>query len=371
MHVPLVDLKSQYESIRGEIDAAMQQVLDEACFILGPPVEQFEQEFAAYCQAKHAIGVASGTDALQLIYRALGIGPGDEVIVPAFTFVATALGVSLAGATPVLIDVKGEDGLLDPELIAAAITPRTKALCPVHLYGRCADMDRIRSIASVHNLYVVEDAAQAHGATFRGRRAGSLGDAAAFSFYPGKNLGAYGDGGAITTNDDELADRLRLIRNWGSRRKYHHEEIGLNSRLDTLHAAVLRVKLAHLDAWNSRRRAHAESYRRLLSHRADLRLPGGCHDGEPVHHLYVVRVGERDAKAAHLQQQGIGAGIHYPFPLHQLTAYRDVAVIGGSLKEAEAWAAECLSLPMFPELSERQIEFVAEHIPGRKLQCAA
>ena len=371
MHVPLVDLKSQYESLREPMAAAMQSVLDETCFILGPPVEQFEQEFAAYCQAKHCIGVASGTDALQLIYRALGIGAGDEVIVPAFTFIATALGVSLAGATPVLVDVKGKDGLLDPEKIAAAITPRTKAICPVHLYGRCADMDAIRSIAAAHDLFVVEDAAQAHGATHRGRRAGSLGDAAGFSFYPGKNLGAYGDGGAITTNDDELADRLRLMRNWGSRKKYHHEEIGLNSRLDTLQAAVLRVKLAHLDGWNARRRIHAESYRRLLAHRSDLCLPGESQDGESVYHLYVVRVGERDAKLAHLQQRGIGAGIHYPFPLHKLNAYRSVAIGGRSLRESEAWAAECLSLPMFPELSQQQLELVVEHIPGRALQCAA
>ena len=368
MHIPLVDLKAQYEGIRDEVNAAMQQVLDETCFILGPPVEKFEQEFAAFCHAKHCISVASGTDALQLIYRGLGIGPGDEVIVPAFTFIATALGVTLAGATLVLVDVLAEDGLLDPDKIEAAITPRTKAICPVHLYGRCADMERIRAIAAAHGLSVVEDAAQAHGATQNGRRAGSLGTAAGFSFYPGKNLGAYGDGGAITTNDDDLADRLRLIRNWGSRKKYHHEEVGLNSRLDTIHAAALRVKLAHLDNWNASRRRHAATYGQLLAGRRDLRLPSEPADGESVYHLYVLRVGDRDAKLAHLQQQGVGAGIHYPFPVHHLAAYRQLAVIGGSLRESEGWAAECLSLPMFPELTQEQLQFVAERIPGQNVQ---
>ncbi len=371
MHIPLVDLHAQYATIRDEINVAMQQVMDESCFILGPPVEKFEREFAAFCQTRHCISVANGTDALHLIYRSLGIGPGDEVIVPAFTFIATALGVSLAGATPVLVDVGREDAQLDPEKIEAAITPRTKAICPVHLYGRCADMDRIRAIAKAHDLYVVEDAAQAHGAYFKGERAGSMGIAAGFSFYPGKNLGAYGDGGAVTTNDDELAEKLRLVRNWGSKKKYHHEEIGLNSRLDTLHAAALRVKLKHLDTWNSQRRKHAATYRELLSDRRDVKLPEDPTDGVSVYHLYVLRVQGRDAKLVQLQQQGVGAGIHYPFPVHHLQAYKNVAVVGGTLRESEAWAAECLSLPMFAELTEQQLRFVAESIPSGRVAIAA
>src|SRR5579864_890739 len=289
MNIPLVDLKAQYAAIAPEVNAAIQGVLDDACFILGPPVAAFEQAFAAFCGVKHCIGVASGTDALHLILRALGIGPGDEVIMPAFTFVATALGIDLAGAKPVLVDVRREDALVDPERIAAAITPRTKAILPVHLYGRCVDMDPILAIAAEHDLRVVEDAAQAHGACDRGRPAGSMGHAAAFSFYPGKNLGAYGDAGAITTNDDTLADRLRLLRNWGSRRKYHHEEPGLNSRLDTLQAAVLGVKLKHLPDWNARRRGHAAAYDRLLADRADLRRPVDRPDSEPVYHIYALR----------------------------------------------------------------------------------
>jgi len=371
MQIPLIDLKAQYDSIRDDVNAAVQKVMDETCFILGPPVDEFEKAFAEFSHAKHCVSVASGTDALHLIYRGLGIGAGDEVIVPAFTFIATALGVSLAGATPVLVDVKGEDGLLDPEKIEAAITPRTKAICPVHLYGRCCDMDRIWEIADAHGLYVIEDAAQAHGATYHGKRAGSLGTAAGFSFYPGKNLGAYGDGGAITTNDPELADRLRFIRNWGSRKKYHHEEIGLNSRLDTMQAAILSVKLKHMDHWNELRRQHAATYNQLLRHRHDVHLPTEPQDGDSVYHLYVVRVGDRDGKLAQLHQQGIGAGIHYPFPVHFLKAYRDVAVIGGDLRESEGWAAECLSLPMYPELTVGQMRHVADCFPQQSVKRAA
>src|SRR5260370_1131186 len=242
MHIPLVDLKAQYAGIRAEVHTAMQDVLEDASFILGPQLEAFENAFASFCGTRHCVGVASGTDALHLIFRAMDIGPGDEVIVPAFTFIATALGVSQAGATPVLVDVRQEDGLMDPEHIRPAITRRTKAILPVHLYGRCADMDRINAVARAYGLKVVEDAAQAHGATYKGKPAGSLGAAAAFSFYPGKNLGAYGDGGAITTEDAALAERLRLLRNWGSRKKYHHEEQGLNSRLDPPQAPILNVQ---------------------------------------------------------------------------------------------------------------------------------
>jgi dTDP-4-amino-4,6-dideoxygalactose transaminase len=371
MHVPLVDLKAQYATIRDSVDAALAEVLNETCFILGPPVVQFEENFARYCGAMHCIGVASGTDALHLIFRALGIGAGDEVIVPAFTFVATALGVSLAGATPVLVDVNRDDALIDLEQIEAAITPRTKAIVAVHLYGRCAEIDSIRALADRRGIRVIEDACQAHGATLNGRRAGSLGTAAAFSFYPGKNLGAYGDGGAITTNDSALADRLRLVRNWGSVRKYHHEEVGLNSRLDSLQAAVLDVKLSHLDAWNSARAAHAAHYDKLLV-AEDLVAPLAATPGSnPVYHLYVVRVTDRDARVEWLNSQGIGAGIHYPFPIHRLKAYRSIARTSGSLVESDAWAKECLSLPMYPELTAGQREQVVAGFRSFRKRVAA
>jgi dTDP-4-amino-4,6-dideoxygalactose transaminase len=362
MQIPLVDLKSQYTSIRHEVEEAMRPVLEEGCFILGPPVDAFERSFAAFCGAKHCVGVANGTDALQLIFRALRIGPGDEVIVPAFTFIASALGVSLAGATPVFVDVCRESALIDPERIADAITPRTKAILAVHLYGRCADMQRIGEIASEHGLHLVEDAAQAHGARDRAKAAGSLGIAAGFSFYPGKNLGAYGDGGAITTSDDRLADRLRLLRNWGSRKKYHHEEQGLNSRLDTLQAAVLNVKLKYLSHWNALRARHAAEYDGLLVHRTDLRRPVERLGAPGVHHLYVLRSPQRERVVEHLTGQGIGAGIHYPFAVHQLKAYRHLAGPRGAFPEAEAWAAECFSLPLYPELTGEQIAYVAEQV---------
>ncbi len=372
MHIPLVDLKAQYKAIREDVNAALQTVLDETCFVLGPPVAQFEAEFAAFCGAQHCVGVASGTDALHLIFRALEIGPGDEVIVPAFTFVASALGVSLAGARPVLVDVNRADGLIDPEQIEAAITERTRAILPVHLYGRCAQMDQIGRIAKKHGLAVVEDACQAHGATFHGRPAGSFGAAAAFSFYPGKNLGAYGDGGAITTSDGNLADRLRLMRNWGSRKKYHHEEVAFNSRLDSVQAAVLRVKLKHLATWNARRRDHAAAYDNLLFGRDDVTLPAPVEAGSShAYHLYAIRVPDRATKLQQLEQHGIGAGIHYPFPLHKLRAYQNLAPTGRSLRESESWANECLSLPMYPELTDRQIEFVCDHLPTVRHAMAA
>ncbi len=358
MPIPLVDLKAQYAAIRSEVNAAIQEVLDDTSFILGGQVDAFEREFADFCGVKHGVGVASGTDALHLALRALDIGPGDEVIVPAFTFIATTLGVTLAGATPVLADVRADDALLDSDKLARVITSRTKAIIPVHLYGRCADMKRIREVAVGHNLKVIEDAAQAHGATFDGKPAGSFGVAAAFSFYPGKNLGAYGDAGAITTNDDALAERLRLLRNWGSRRKYHHEEPGLNSRLDTLQAAVLRVKLRHLPRWNESRRKVATLYDEVLGRRPNYQLPANRPNSTPVYHLYAVRSKQRDEILARLHQNGIHAGIHYPFPIHELGAYRHLAGAGTDLSESEAWARECFSLPIYPELSEDQVRRV-------------
>jgi len=369
MQIPLVDLHAQYAAIRAEVNAAMQSVLDEASFILGLSVAIFEQDFAGFCQAKHCIGVASGTDALQLIFRALNLGPGDEVIVPAFTFIATALGVHLAGATSVFVDVNRTDGLINPDKIAEAITPRTKAIVAVHLFGRCADMDSIRQIADARNLHVIEDACQAHGARYQGHLAGSLGIAAAFSFYPGKNLGAYGDGGAITTSDPALAQRVLLLRNWGSIRKYHHEEPGLNSRLDSLQAAVLRVKLKYLPRWNQLRREHAAHYDRLLADQNIVPNWPSRDGSESVYHLYVVRVQDRDARLAWLNSEGIGAGIHYPFPLHRLPACQSMGRIGGSLQESEKWANECLSLPLYPELSapqQRQVASTLHHYPQRQ-----
>jgi dTDP-4-amino-4,6-dideoxygalactose transaminase len=267
-----------------------------------------------------------------------------------------------------LVDVRRDDGLIDPDKIEAAITPRTRAILPVHLYGRAADMDRIEQIAAAHNLVVIEDACQAHGAMYKGRPAGSLGHAAAFSFYPGKNLGCYGDGGAITTDDPVLAERLRLMRNWGSRKKYHHEEVALNSRLDTIQAAVLSVKLKHLARWNALRRKHAAAYDRLLASRGDFTPPAAVEPGsEHVYHLYAIRVSDRAAKLQWLEQHQVQAGIHYPFPIHRLRAYRNLAPPDRSLRESEAWADECLSLPMFPELAEHQIHYVVDHLlTGRR-----
>jgi dTDP-4-amino-4,6-dideoxygalactose transaminase len=360
MNIPFVDLQAQYRTIRDEVQQAMADVLEQACFVLGPPLAAFEKALAQFCGVKHCIGVASGTDAIHLMLRAADLGPGDEVIVPAMTFVATALGVTQAGAAPVLVDVHATDALLNADAIERAVTPRTRAILPVHLYGRCADMDAIHKVAERHRLLVFEDAAQAHGATYRGKPAGSLGVAAAFSFYPGKNLGAYGDGGAITTNDDRLAGRLHLLRNWGSIRKYHHEEFGLNSRLDTLQAAILNVKLRHLPRWNELRRQHAAAYDRLLSQHTDLVRPVETPGNTSVYHLYVVRCRDRDARLARLAANGIQAGIHYPFPLHRLNVYRHLAADGASFPQAEAWAAECLSLPMFPELTTEQIARVVE-----------
>jgi dTDP-4-amino-4,6-dideoxygalactose transaminase len=348
--IPLVDLKAQMATIRGDIDAAIGRVLDDCGFILGEDVAAFEREFAAFTGARHAVGCASGTDAIHIGLKTLGIGAGDEVIVPAMTFIASAIGVTLAGAKPVLVDVLPDSGLIDPDKIAAAVTPRTRAVMPVHLFGQMADMAAIRAIAGRNNLIVVEDAAQAHGATRAGERAGSASPLAFFSFYPGKNLGAYGDAGLVTCADIAHADRLRLLRNWGSRQKYHHEEPGLNSRLDTIQAAILRVKLKYLESWNAARRSHAARYDRAL-----VGIPGvepTHHDKGSVYHLYVVRVPDRDRVLAKLNEAGIMAGIHYPFAVHELSAYRDLGRKPGSFPVAEDWARRCLSLPMYAELPD-------------------
>ncbi len=368
--LPLVDLKAQYEALAPEVEAAIQRVLGRADFILGEDLRRFEEEFAGFCGTGFAFGCASGTDALHLACRALDIGPGDEVIVPAFTFVATALGVSLTGARPVLVDADPQTALLDLAAVEAAITPETRAIMPVHLYGQCVDMDPLLDLAASAGVHVIEDAAQAHGARYRGKRAGSLGTLGCFSFYPGKNLGAYGDGGAVTTGDPALAEKLTLLRNWGSRKKYHHEEMGLNSRLDTLQAAVLRVKLRYLDQWNAARRERAGEYDRALGGIAGVELTATAADS--VYHLYVVRVADRDAVLGRLHQAGIQAGIHYPFAVHELGAYRWLGYETGSFPVAENWARRCLSLPIYAELprqaADRAAAVLAEALGGGEVR---
>jgi len=357
-NIPLVDLKAQYRTIEKEIQDSINQVLQRADFILGEELARFEEDFARFCGTEYSIGCGSGTDALHLACRALGIGPGDEVIMPAFTFVATALGITLSGAKPILVDVDPATSLIDPEKIEDAITPMTRAIIPVHLYGQCVDMAPLRELAKRHNLAIIEDAAQAHGAHDNGTRVGALGDLACFSFYPGKNLGAYGDGGAITTNDETLAEKLQLLRNWGSRKKYHHEEPGLNSRLDTIQAAILRVKLKHLDKWNDRRRALAAEYSQALRELDSVTLTES--KGDSVYHLYVIRVNDRDKMLNRLHEAGLQAGIHYPFAVHELNAYKWLGKKTGDFPVAEEWARRCLSLPIYAEMPEDAIYRAAE-----------
>lgn len=358
-NIPLVGLFAQYQEIKTEIDHAIERVVNNTAFVGGPEVRSFEEEFAAYCDVAHCVGVANGTDAIYLALRALGIGKGDEVITVSHTFIATAEGITLTGATPVFIDIKEDTMLMDPDLLETAITPRTKAIIPVHLYGQTCEMDQILEIAKRHKLKVVEDAAQAHGARWKGRRAGSIGDVACFSFYPGKNLGAYGDAGGVVSNNKELIDRIRLIANHGSSDKYTHEIEGVNSRLDGLQAAILRIKLRQLDKWNAQRRAHAAFYNEAL---LNSRLtPVAVHpDAEPVWHLYVVRVADRVELQKRLQEDGIASGIHYPTPLHQQPAYRYLKMAQRSLPVTERVAKEIVSLPMYPELTAPELEAVVK-----------
>lgn len=360
MRVPFVDLKAQLDSIRPEIDAGIAEVLDTTAFIQGKQVREFEAAFADYLGAAHVIGVGNGTDALYLALRASGIGPGDEVITAANTFIATTEAVTGVGASIVLVDIDPESYTIDPALIEAAITPRTKAIIPVHLYGQPADMAAIMEIANRHNLLVIEDACQAHGAWYDGRRAGTIGHIGCFSSYPGKNLGAYGDAGVIATNDDDLAARLRMLANHGSQQKYHHEIEGWNSRLDTIQAVVLSVKLPHLDAWNERRRQHAERYSELLAG-SGVKTPTIRH-GDHVWHLYVIETEDRDELGRRLAEQGIATGVHYPIPLHLQPAYEHLGYGPGAFPVTERVAARILSLPMFPELTEEQITLVADAV---------
>ncbi len=359
MKIPFLDLRAAYLELKDEIDAAVARVLDSGWYILGEEVEAFEAEYAAFCEARQCVGVGNGLDALTLALRALGIGTGDEVIVPSNTYIATWLAVSAVGATPVPVEPIETTYNIDPGRIEAAITPRTKAILPVHLYGQPADMDPILAIADKHGLAVVEDAAQAHGARYKGRRIGAHGDIVCWSFYPGKNLGAMGDGGAITTNRADLAERVRMLRNYGSREKYVNEVRGVNSRLDPIQAAVLRVKLKHLDEWNGRRASLARQYSEALAD-TELTLPHVPDWAEPAWHLYVVRSKDRDALQARLADAGIGTLIHYPIPPHMQQAYADAGFGEGNFPLARQMAAEVLSLPMWPQATEYQVEWISK-----------
>jgi dTDP-4-amino-4,6-dideoxygalactose transaminase len=358
VNVPFLDLRAPYVELRDELDAAYRRVMESGWFILGDEVEQFERSFAEYCGAKHCIGVSNGLDALRLILEGYRIGAGDEVIVPSNTYIATWLAVTMVGATPVPVEPDPRTSNIDPERIAAAITPRTRAIMPVHLYGQIADMPAILDVARAHRLKVIEDAAQAHGARLRDCRAGAIGDAAGWSFYPGKNLGAQGDAGGVTTDDDELADRLRVLRNYGSRVKYHHEVAGCNSRLDALQAAFLRVKLRVLDAWNARRAALAARYLSQLAGCDAIELPVVASGSSPAWHLFVVRCRLRDSLQKHLTGDGIGTLIHYPIPPHLSGAYQHGGFHQGQFPIAEELAATVVSLPIGPHLPADSAEQV-------------
>jgi len=376
--IPLCDLKQSYASLKTEIDAAMQQVAAESRYILGPHVKALEHDVAEFCQCRHGIGVASGTDALHLALRALRIGPGDEVITTPFTFVATTEAIGIVGATPVFVDVDPLTFNLDPAKMEAAITPETKAILPVHLYGQPCDMDPIMEIARRHGLHVVEDVAQALGGTYKGRPAGSFGDAGCLSFFPSKNLGGFGDGGMVVTHDAELAERVEMLRRHGGRVKYYHDELGLNSRLDELQAAILRVKLPYLSQWNELRRQRAHRYNELLADVPEITPPHELTDQGPVvrrgndvahgkpplleavYHQFTVLLDDRDAVSNRLKEEGIGNAIYYPVPLHLQQVHAHLGYGPASLPVCEQLAQRCLSLPIFPELSEEQIGHVVQ-----------
>jgi dTDP-4-amino-4,6-dideoxygalactose transaminase len=360
MRIPLVDLAWQHRAIDSELRRGFEAVFARTAFIAGEEVRAFEERFARFSGLAHCVGVASGTDALELALRALGVGPGDEVIVPAFTFVASALAAVRAGARPILVDVDERALLVDPEQVAGRLGARTRAVIPVHLYGQLAPMEAISAIARRAGVHVVEDAAQAHGARRNGRPAGGFGAAAAVSFYPGKNLGAYGDAGAVLCDDAELAARIRRLRNYGGEAKYEHPEAGFNSRLDTLQAVVLLAKLAHLAEWNEARRKAAARYDALLADVAGLVRPALLPGNEHVFHLYVVRIPDRDRVLARLHEAGIGAGVHYPIPLHRQGALAECGHGPGDFPVAERAAREVLSLPLFPGIEEAQQVEVAE-----------
>ena len=363
-HIPLIDLRAQYQSIKPAIDEAIQRVLDRGQFILGPEVEALEQEVAAYCGTKHAVAVASGTDALELSLRACGIGSGDEVVTTAFSFFAAAEAIIIVGATPVFVDIDPTTFNLDPAALESVITSRTKALIPVHLYGHPCEMERVMAVANSQHLRVIEDCAQAIGAQYRSKRVGSFGDAGALSFYPSKNLGGYGDGGMVVTNDASVAEQVRLLRVHGSRERYHHVAVGTNSRLDELQAAILRVKLRSLDQWNTARRQHAARYAQAFRQSAaqGIVLPTEQPDCTHVYHLYSIRLRERDRLARTLAQQGIATQVAYPSPLPAQPALRSWVTKTQRFPNAEAAAREVLALPMYPELTAETIQCVVDRV---------
>jgi dTDP-4-amino-4,6-dideoxygalactose transaminase len=369
--VPFVDTAAQQRSIAAELSTALEEVLLSAKFILGPQVSEFERSFADFIGVRHAVGTSSGLDALRLALTALDIGPGDQVILPANTYIATALAVSAVGARPVLVDCDPRTYQIDVDQIAPAVTARTRAIIPVHLTGQSADMDPVLDLAHANGLHVIEDAAQAHGAKYKGRSCGKLGTVGCFSFYPSKNLGACGDGGMVTTSDGDLAERVRRLRNYGEKAKYQHVEKGLNARLDTMQAAVLSVKLRHLARWNEARARHAETYRRLLGGVGDVVFQAHAPFSSHVYHLFVVETAERDALRAHLAAAGIQTGVHYPVPIHLQPAYADLGHKHGDYPRTERLAGRMLSLPMYPELRPAQIAVVADEVrryfssPGR------
>lgn len=361
MNVPFLDLKAHHDPLRAEITAAINEVIDQNAFAGGPFVTKFEEDFAKYCKTKHALGVANGTDALWFALLGYGVGPGDEVITVPNSFIATAEAISFCGATPVFVDIDPKTYTMNPALIEAAITPKTKAIIPVHLYGQTADMDPIMEIARRRGLKVVEDACQAHGALYKGRPAGSIGDAGAFSFYPGKNLGAWGEAGGITTNDSALNERMKTLRDHGQEKKYFHSVVGWNGRMDGIQGAVLKVKLKTLEQCNEARRAHARRYTELLAG-LDIVLPTVAEYSVPVFHLYVIRAKNRDAIIAEMGKRGVSCLIHYPKPIHLQKAYEFLGLKPGSFPVTESTSAELLSLPMYPELTALQIEAVVREL---------
>ncbi|HRP27473.1 MAG TPA: DegT/DnrJ/EryC1/StrS family aminotransferase [Burkholderiaceae bacterium] len=357
--IPFVDLKAQYQGIKDEVNVAIQGVLDSCQFTLGSEVAAFEQEFAAYSQAKLGLGVNTGTSALHLSLLAAGVGPGDEVITVPFTFVATVSAIGYTGAKPVLVDIDPSTYTMDPSALEAAITDKTKAIIPVHLYGQCADMDPILETARRRGLVVIEDACQAHGAEYKGRRAGSMGDMGCFSFYPGKNLGAYGEAGMVVTDNPTYATTIRMLRDWGAEKKYHHVLKGYNYRMEGIQGAVLRVKLRHLEAWTEARRTAAAHYDRLLAG-SGVATPKALAHNRHVYHVYAIRTDDRQVWQEGLLAQGVQTGIHYPTPVHMLPAFADLGYSAGAFPHSERAANEVLSLPMFPELTRAQCEAVAQ-----------
>lgn len=358
--IPLLDLKAQYVSIKSEIDAAVLGVLASGQYTLGDEVASFEREFADYCGVRHAVAVNTGTSALHLSLLAAGIGSGDEVITVPFTFVATASAICYTGARPVFVDVEPQTLTIDPAQVEAKITSRTKAIIPVHLYGQMADMDALSAIAERYGIAIIEDACQAHGAEYKGRRAGSMGLSGCFSFYPGKNLGACGEAGMAVTNDDDQAHAMRMLRDWGQAQRYHHALKGFNYRMDAIQGAILRVKLRHIEDWTERRRAHASRYTGLLEAMADVTIPVETIGRRHVYHVYAIRSRGRDRLRQALAEQGVQSGLHYPIPVHLQQAHADLAYREGDFPVSEAAAREVLSLPIYPELSAPQLEAVVE-----------